>query len=371
MRMPKYRRGSGSVYLKRGWCYIKYYAGGKPIAEATGTKNKAEARRLLQARLGQLAEGRYIGPAAERVAFDDLAEMLLTDYRVNGRKSLKWIEMRLKIHLAPFFGSKRAQQISTADVQAYIAKRQSEDAKNGTINLELAALKRMYTIAMQAEKITRRPYIPLLEENNVRQGFFERAEFEAVLVRLPDWLRPPVTLAYSMGWRTRSEVLPLTWRQIDLEAGTVRLEVGTTKNKDGRVIYLTEELRGLLETQWRVHLSHHPDCPYVFPRPDGQKIKDIRWLWIKACRVSGLVGKIPHDFRRTAVRNMVRAGIPERVAMMISGHKTRAIFDRYHIVSDSDLKEAAKRLDTAKTLQTATISVTTSSGGEAERVVTH
>jgi hypothetical protein len=74
--MPKYRRGSGSVYLKRGWCYIKYYAGGKPIAEAAGTKNKAEARRLLQSRLGQLAEGRYIGPMAERMTFDDLAEML-------------------------------------------------------------------------------------------------------------------------------------------------------------------------------------------------------------------------------------------------------------------------------------------------------
>ena len=95
--MPKYRRGSGSVYLKRGWCYIKYYRDGKPIAEATGTKNKAEARRLLQARLGQLAEGRYIGPAAERVTFEDLAEMVLNDYRVNGRKSLKWVAEMLVI----------------------------------------------------------------------------------------------------------------------------------------------------------------------------------------------------------------------------------------------------------------------------------
>src|SRR4051812_12899781 len=136
--MPKYRRGSGSVYLKRGWCYIKYYRDGKPIAEATGTKNKAEARRLLQARLGQLAEGRYIGPAAERVTFGELAEMVLNDYQVNGRKSLKWVKIRLKLHLAPFFGSKRAHQISTVEVQSYIAKRQGEDAKNGTINLELA-----------------------------------------------------------------------------------------------------------------------------------------------------------------------------------------------------------------------------------------
>src|SRR6266436_6904805 len=135
--MPKYRRGSGSVYLKRGWCYIKYYVNGKPIAEAAGTKNKAEARRLLQARLGQLAEGRYIGPAAERVTFEDLAEMLRNDYRANERKTLLWIEMRLKLHLSPFFGHKKALRIKTTDVQAYIAKRQGEGAKNGTINLEL------------------------------------------------------------------------------------------------------------------------------------------------------------------------------------------------------------------------------------------
>jgi integrase len=187
----------------------------------------------------------------------------------------------------------------------------------------------------------------LLEKNNVRQGFFERSEDEAVLARLPEWLRPVITFAYQIGWRTKSEVLSLLWQQVDLETGTVRLEVGTTKNKDGRVIYLTEDLRELLEIQWREHLAHYPDCPYVFPRPDGQRIKDIRWLWTKACRAASLTGKIPHDFRRTAVRNMVRAGIPERVAMMISGHKTRAIFDRYHIVSDSDLREAAKRLDAA------------------------
>jgi integrase len=299
-------------------------------------------RWYLQARLGQLAEGRYLGPAAERVTFSELAEMILNDYRVNGRKTFVWVEMRLRVHLAPFFGSKKAHQITTPDVQAYIAKRQGEGAKNGMINLELAALKRMFTLAMQAEKITRKPHIPVLVENNVRQGFFERSEYEAVLARLPEWFRPVVTFAYQIGWRTRSEVLPLTWQQVDLDAGTVRLEVGTTKNKDGRIIYLTEELRELLEMQWREHIAHYPECPYIFHHPDGQRIKDIRWFWTKACKEAGLVGKIPHDFRRTTVRNMVRAGIPERVAMMISGHKTRAIFDRYHIVSDGDLRSCSQ-----------------------------
>ena len=197
----------------------------------------------------------------------------------------------------------------------------------------------------------------MLEENNVRQGFFERWEFEVVLVKLPDCLKPPFTFAYRTGWRMLSEVLPLRWANVDLEAGTVRLDPGTTKNKDGRVIYLTSELQDLLEKQWAEHLAHYPECPLVF-HDHGRPIVNYYKRWHRACREAGLSGKIPHDFRRTAVRNMVRAGIPERVAMQISGHKTRAIFDRYHIVSDGDLKEAARRLEGAVTAQTTTISTT-------------
>ncbi len=97
---------------------------------------------------------------------------------------------RIRCHLRPFFGHKKAHEITTADVKAYIAHRQEEGAKNGSINRELVALKRMFNLAMQAERITKKPYIPLLEENNARKGFFEQAEYEAVLAKLPEHLRP-------------------------------------------------------------------------------------------------------------------------------------------------------------------------------------
>jgi integrase len=210
--------------------------------------------------------------------------------------------------------------------------------------LELGALKRMYNLALRAEKITKKPYIPPLEVNNACQGFFERAEFEAILARLPEYRRPPITFAYRIGWRFHSEVLTLTWAQVDLETGTVRLEVNSTKNKGGRLIYLPQDLLDLLEGQWREHLAYYPACPFIFHRY-GHQIQRIDTSWRRARREANLTGKIPHDFRRTAVRNMVRAGIPERVAMMISGHKTRTIFDRYHIVSEGDLKEAARKLE--------------------------
>ncbi len=357
--MPKYRRGSGSIYKKRSVYYVAYYAHGKQVCESTDTTDKGEAYRILQARLGQLAEGRYLGPAVERVTVDELMEGLLNDYITNGKRSLKWVRIKVTKHVLPYFTDRRAHEVTTQDIQAYTRERQEAGASNAEINRELALLKRAYNIASRAERITRKPYIPLLQERNVRQGFFERAEFDAVLAKLPDFLRPAITFAYYTGWRMASEILRLTWSQVDLEAGTVRLEAHTTKNDDARPIYLPQVLLDVLEQQWQEHLEQYPDCPYIFHRR-GNRVISYAKDWRKAITEAGLVGKLPHDFRRTAVRNLVRAGVPERVAMTITGHKTRSVFERYNIVSDGDLREAARRLESAMTAQTTTISTTLS-----------
>ncbi|MGE0821761.1 MAG: tyrosine-type recombinase/integrase [Candidatus Binatia bacterium] len=344
--MPKYKHGSGSVYKRGKTWWISYYANGERVRESAETTDKAEARRKLQERMGQIAEGRFVGPAADRVTFEQLMEGLRVDYQVNAKKSLADVEVRIRKHLTPFFAGRRAHEITTKDVQTYIASRQEEGARRGTINRELAALKRAFNLALQAGQIVRKPHFPMLAENNARQGFFEQWEYEAVLAKLPDYLRPAASFAYLTGWRLRSEVLKLRWQQIDFETGTVRLEVGTTKNKEGRLLYLTDELRALLVVQRQEVRAAYPECPWVFPRY-GKPVEKGNRSWNRACREAGLVGKIPHDFRRTAVRNMVRAGIPERVAMQMSGHKTRSVFDRYHIVSDGDLREAAQKLNRA------------------------
>ncbi len=150
----------------------------------------------------------------------------------------------------------------------------------------------------------------------------------------------------------QSEVLTLERRQLDLEAGTLRLEPGTTKNDEGRLVYLPPDLKAQLAAQVeRVRALERKIgriIPFLFPhltgRRQGERIKDFRKAWSTACRKAGVPGKLRHDFRRTAVRNMVNAGIPERVAMTVTGHKTRAVFDRYHIVSPADVQEAAKKL---------------------------
>lgn len=172
----------------------------------------------------------------------------------------------------------------------------------------------MFNLALQAEKIFRKPYLPSLQLNNARQGFFEVRQYQALLCSLPQEIRPVMTFAYWTGWRVKAEVFPLTWEQVDRERTTVRLETGTTKNKQGRVIYLTDELQALIDQQWYEHANHYPNCPFVFHRY-GKRIRDIRGAWSRACKDARLEGRIPHDFRRTAVRNMVRAGVPEHVAM--------------------------------------------------------
>src|SRR5262249_16014063 len=145
------------------------------------------ARKLLKKRLGEIVLGRFVGPDAERVTIRELAEQFLNDYRVNQKKGLDKAERMVKRHddagkeidseLMAYFGDYRAHSVGTARAKAYVAKRLEQGAANATINRELSALKRMYNLGLQSETIHRKPYIPMLKENNVRTGFFEHDEF--------------------------------------------------------------------------------------------------------------------------------------------------------------------------------------------------
>ena len=143
-------------------------------------------------------------------------------------------------------------ELTTTDVRAYIAHRQQDGYANATINRELSAFKRIFTLAVQAGKLIQRPYIPMLVERNVRTGFFEREQFEAVRNRLAPMYQGVVTLAYYTGWRINSEILRLEWRQIDRHAGVIRLEPETTKNREGRMFLYAElvEVAAAIEGLW-------------------------------------------------------------------------------------------------------------------------
>jgi integrase len=209
----------------------------------------------------------------------------------------------------------------------------------------------------------------MLKENNTRKGFFEHGDFIALRNALPSYLKAFVTFGYKTGWRF-SEVTGMTWSQVDLDNGIVRLEVGETKNDDARTVYLDDELQEVFQRQWERRGSGKKVLPYVFPNEIGTgKISDFRGAWQTACKDAGIGKKLFHDFRRTAVRNMVRADIPESVAMKISGHKTRSVFDRYNIVNDADLQLAAQKQAVYLQTQKDTVSSTVHDFGTKKEAV--
>lgn len=239
-----------------------------------------------------------------------------------------------------------------AEATKYVAMRQAAGAANGTINRELAVLARMQKVAYDHAKLLRMPIIRKLREAAPRSGFVERPALEAIAGKLPEPHALGVRLCYTLAWR-RAEVFGLQWRHVDLERGVLRLEPGETKNGEGRTAFITGELlddlrqhRAKVEALQRRLERVIPD---VFVRLKGklagQRLGSFRKRWTHACEAAGVPGLLVHDLRRSGVRNLVRAGVSEHTAMKISGHLTRSVFDRYDIVSESDLQDAARRLD--------------------------
>ncbi|PYM05600.1 MAG: site-specific integrase, partial [Candidatus Rokuibacteriota bacterium] len=207
---------------------------------------------------------------------------------------------------------------------------------------------RMFKLAIKANMLTTMPPLPTIKVRNVRKGFFEPDEITRVLATLPEDLRPPIEFAYITGWRI-GEICDLKWANVDVAGCVVRLDPGTTKKDEGRTFPFAKHPRlgalivAQMERTLAVQRQRGKIIPWVFWR-EGEQIGEFKRTWANACKTAKVPGKLVHDLRRTAVRNLVRAGVPERVAMQLTGHKTRAVFDRYDIVSEADLSAAVEKL---------------------------
>jgi integrase len=343
----RYRsKRTGQLKVCRTWM-MKLWVGGKPLKRSSRTTSRAIANKQLEQWKAEIRQGTYV-PDTDQTRFDDLATLLLDEYRANNRKSLDRVQDAVR-HLKNFFAGWRAQTISTDRVLAYVRHRQQQQAANATINRELAALKRMFRLGERSGKVLRRPFIDMLQEHNARTGFFERADFDGIVARLPADLKAVFAVAYITGWRVKSEILTRKWAHVDLQSGWLRLEPGETKNLEGRQFPITTILRVVLERQRErtlaVEKATHAIIPWLFHRA-GRPIKSFRRAWLTVCKDAGLSGRIPHDFRRTAVRNLERAGVPRSTAMKMVGHKTESIYRRYAIVDEAMLKEGAAKLQT-------------------------
>jgi integrase len=338
---------------KRGriW-WVRYYRNGQRFEESTRKTNFEEARGILRLREGDIEKGVPVSPRAGRLRFDDAVKAVLTDYVINGRKSHGHAERRITLHLTPAFGGRRMADIRTDDIATFTANRLKAGASAAEVNRELAIVKRAYSLAIKAGRLHVRPHIPMLAEHNVRRGFLEPAQFATVKTHLPAALRPLLEFGYLTGWRLASEVMPLEWRNVDWQGRTVRLDPGTTKSGEGRTFPFTAAIERLLKAQKAEHDTLKKAgqiVPLVFHR-NGRRIRDVHKAWDGACTRAGFPGRLLHDMRRSAVRNMERDGVSRSAAMAMVGHKTESIYRRYAIVDAGALRDAAAKIDQAARL---------------------
>lgn len=342
-------RGAGRIFKPRhhgvesAFYWIQYYVRGRQVRESSKSEKLAVAERFLRQRLGEAAAGILRPPRVERVKYEELRDSLVADYQTNGRRWLR-IGKDKKPYICGIstlddsFEGFRAVDITTDRLRLFIRKQQETGSANGTINRCLALLRRMFKLAVQDGKLRDVPYFPMLKEAPPRNGFLEHADFLKLRNELPEYLRPVLTMGYFTGMRL-GEILGLRWSNVSFLDAQVRLDAGTTKNDDARTIPLTGELLEML----KIEREKNPTGEFVFMR-DGERLQSFRKAWTSACDRAKLPGLLFHDLRRTGVRNLVRAGVPERVAMMISGHRQRQVFERYNIVSERDLRDAAQKL---------------------------
>lgn len=346
--MTRNGTGTGRVYKRGNVWWIDYGFRGERHRESSGSTRKKDAVALLQRRHAEMGSGRLVGPDAERITLADLCEALIDDQLASRRRSVDRTRLSVE-HLKAFFGAEaRALDIGTDRINAYVRHRFEDGASPGTVRRELSALKRAFNLAVKAQRLPTRPDIPMPTVDNVRKGFFKAGDLEAVIDELPAYLRPVVRFSALTGWR-KGEILSLTWAQVDFDAGEMRLEPGTTKNDEGRTFPfaalppLAELLQEQRERTRALERERGEIIPWVFHR-EGNQILSMRTAWNGATRRAGLKGWLFHDLRRTAVRNLERAGVPRSVAMKLTGHTTEEVYRRYAIADSAALMEGVGKL---------------------------
>jgi integrase len=374
--MSKDLRGSGRVYQRTYrdgtrnpiW-WIQYSVQGHLHRESSRSTERSAAVTLLRSRIGEGATGRpIIGPKAERLMLGEMLDALIARYEADGRGASARMAKRARLHLTRHFGEHaRAIGITSAKLDAYKLARQAmlattrvQKAPDGTavrikvapasatINRELAILRIAFNRALESNLLARDhiPVIHLLSEKHaVRAGFIDPPEFERLHAALPAVLKDPIQFLYTTSWRCGA-MRSLEWRDLELEragaskraitGGRIHLRAENSKTGCAQTLPLEGALLAIIQRAWA---KRRPACPWVFHRA-GARIGDFRKAWATACKKAGLPGLLVHDLRRSGIRNLLRAGVPERIAMGISGHRTRAVFDRYNIASETDLAAA-------------------------------
>jgi integrase len=370
MRKAKLPRG----VVRRGLSLcISFTFDGKLRYKVLGPESAVNVSEAIRARLNikeQIRQGTYqhsakpipAVPAKPIYTVSSLWPVYLRKYQNKSGRN----ESRLRIawaHLEPTFGAMRVEDVTTDSIERYIESRRAKGKSPGTVNRETATLKAMLNYGSRTTPpmvVGRVSFPERLKESAPRDGFVEDAEYDALKRNaVQTWLKGLLAIGYSFGFR-KGELLSLRCGQVDLLSREIRLGTNT-KTGRARTVSMTTEVYELMCECVR----GKSETDFVFTRENGSPVVDFRDEWYSLCVAAKLGKYVPaktnkgadykryvglevHDLRRSAVRNMVRAGIPEAVAMAISGHTTRAVFDRYNIVNTADIVRASEKLEQAR-----------------------
>jgi len=341
----RYRTRDGKLAKTQVW-YAKYYVNGKPVCVPTGTEDYDEAVAFLRRKMAETDTQREMAQYPERAKMGQLFDLLLNWYALKERRSTYDVKRKIekKNGLRAWFGNQKAVAITSAEIARYVSWRRKEKPRpaNGTINRELAYVRRALKLGMEQDPplVLRVPKFDMLPEADPREGLLTHEQYRLVRDALPSYARIALVIGYHTGAR-KGEIMKILREKVDLKAGRIEIPRRAAKNKRPRYLPIYGQMAAEIDM---VIAAGNPKCPYLIQR-EGKRVYDFEKAWATACEAANIPDALFHDLRRTALTNMIEAGFSEKEAMEISGHKTRGVFDRYHIVSERRMKEMAGRLD--------------------------
>ena len=338
--------GTGSIFQRGGIWYVSMWVDGRQIQKSSHSRRRQDAMRLRDQLLGKRGRGELGREAGQKATCGELLDDLLEHVRATNKRSTERVwQWVVEANVRPFFGHRRAATLSTAVLKEYRRTRLAEGRTESTCNRELSILRTAFYLGRKCTppKVIFVPYFPMTSESNARQGFLTDEQYEKLRDALPDYLRPLFVTGYCTGVRL-GELLAIEWEQVDWLQGFITLNADRTKTGHTRAVPI---LDGDMRTWLEWSRDNADRCQRVFHR-DGVPFKEFRRTWQKACAAAGVPDLKFHDLRRTAVRNMRRAGVPQVVRMRISGHRTDSMERRYNIVDIEDIQSAKELMQRPK-----------------------
>jgi integrase len=295
----------------------------------------------LKQRLGERGLGIKPAQDVKTLKYDDLRDSFVSEHQ-NSRSASVKSEIA---HLDSFFGDRAVLDIDADMIRRFIKKKR-EQLADPTIRRILVDLRAMFNQAKREGKIrhTDAPYFPMPADSKPRKGFLTPDQFNKLLEHVPEHLKSVVKFCYITGCRIGA-AKKITWDMVARDYSEIDLPGEITKTGEPLTLPLVGPLAGIATTLKKMF------------RDTSKPVFDVRGLlyaWYVACAAAGFGTYNPktreyhglklHDFRRAAVRNLVRAGVDRGTAMSITGHKTESVFERYNITTVEDRKEALLRV---------------------------